>query len=72
MGSCGTLLPGMEARLVKDDGSEAGVNEPGEIWLRGGNVALGYYGDEQATKETFVDGWLRTGDKLKTDGRNIL
>ncbi|KAI0078255.1 amp dependent CoA ligase [Panus rudis PR-1116 ss-1] len=73
LGSCGILLPGMEARIVRDDGSEADWDEPGEIWLRGGNIALGYYGNERATREAFVaDGWLRTGDKLKADRSQTL
>ncbi|OBZ68897.1 putative 4-coumarate--CoA ligase 1 [Grifola frondosa] len=67
VGSCGLLLPGMEARIVRADGSLAGLNEPGELWLKGGNVALGYWGNEKATKETFVDGWLRTGDTVRAD-----
>ncbi|TCD62313.1 hypothetical protein EIP91_007080 [Steccherinum ochraceum] len=71
-GSCGILLPGMEAKLLKEDGSPAGVNEPGELWLRGGNVAMGYYNDEQATRETFIDGWVRTGDQLRADATGTL
>ena len=64
--SVGILLPGQEARIVKEDGSEAAYHEPGELWIRGPNVALGYYGNEKATKETFLpDGWLRTGDEVK-------
>ena len=67
VGSAGILLPGQEARIVREDGSEAGVGEPGELWIRGANVALGYFGNEKATRETFVDGWLRTGDTFKAD-----
>ena len=66
-GSCGIRLPGMEARILREDGSDADVDEPGEIWLRGGNVALGYYNNEDETKGTFVSGWLRTGDKVRAD-----
>ena len=45
-------------------------NEPGELWVRGPHVALGYYKNEKATKETFVNGWLRTGDlmRIREDG----
>jgi len=71
-GSAGILLPGMEAKLLRDDGSHAEIDEPGEMWLKGRNVALGYFGNEEATKETFIDGWLRTGDKFKTDGKGSL
>ncbi|KAI0926941.1 hypothetical protein AcV5_007605 [Taiwanofungus camphoratus] len=72
LGSVGLLLPGMEARIVRDDGSEADVNEPGELWVRGGNVAAGYWGNEKATKEVFVDGgWLRTGDQFRVDEKGM-
>ncbi|KAI9058427.1 acetyl-CoA synthetase-like protein [Trametes sanguinea] len=66
-GSAGVLLPGMEAKIVLEDGTLAGPNEPGELWLLGENIALGYWRNEKATKETFVDGWLHTGDKFRID-----
>lgn len=67
VGSVGVLLPGQEARIVRPDGTEADAGEPGELWVKGGNVALGYFGNEKATKETFIDGWVRTGDTFKAD-----
>ncbi|KAJ7111205.1 hypothetical protein C8R43DRAFT_1113603 [Mycena crocata] len=47
----------------------ADYNEPGEFFVKTPAAALGYFGDEAATKETFVDGWMRTGDQvsIKTD-----
>lgn len=66
-GSVGILAAGMEARTVREDGTEADVNEAGELWLRGGNVSKGYLNNTKATTETFVDGWLRTGDQFKID-----
>ncbi|KJA14497.1 hypothetical protein HYPSUDRAFT_150348 [Hypholoma sublateritium FD-334 SS-4] len=76
-GSTGVLIPGMEAMLFKDEHSipsgthsgEAGckVNEPGELWLRSKNVALGYWNNPKANRETFVGGWLRTGDRFRYD-----
>ncbi|KAI0720518.1 acetyl-CoA synthetase-like protein [Cerioporus squamosus] len=66
-GSVGLLLPGVEARIVRDDGTLAGPNEPGELWLKGENIALGYWRNEKASKETFVDGWLRTGDRFRIE-----
>lgn len=63
-GSSGSLLPGWEAKLIKPDGSEAtGYDEPGELVVRGPSVTLGYLHNEKSTKETFVDGWMRTGDE---------
>ncbi|CAL1713286.1 unnamed protein product [Somion occarium] len=69
LNSTGILLPSMEAKLTREDGSCVEIGEPGELWLRGDNIALGYFNDENATKETFIDGWLRSGDRFKTDGK---
>ena len=71
-GSAGILLPGVEARVVRDDGSLADSNESGELWIRSGCVGMGYWGNERATKETFVDGWLRTGDRVRMDKDQVL
>ena len=57
----------MEGKIVREDGTEAGVNEPGELWLRGGNIVPGYWNNEEATRKTFCDGWLKTGDQFKID-----
>ncbi|KIK61693.1 hypothetical protein GYMLUDRAFT_42715 [Collybiopsis luxurians FD-317 M1] len=67
-GSSGILLPGMEARIVRDDGSEAEFDEVGELWLKSPNVSPGYWNNETANKETFVDGWLKTGDRFSVNG----
>lgn len=66
-GSVGILMPGVEARILREDGSEAGLNEPGELWLRSGGVALGYKNNKEASRDTFVDGWLKTGDRFLVD-----
>jgi long-subunit acyl-CoA synthetase (AMP-forming) len=67
LGSTGVLIPSMEARILRDDGTDADINELGELWLRGGNVALGYWNNEKASREVFVDGWVYTGDKFYVD-----
>ncbi len=57
--SCGKPAPRMEVRIASEDP----VNIPGEIQVRGANVMLGYYKNEEATAESFTgDGWMRTGD----------
>ena len=66
--SVGKLFPAVEARILReDDGSEADVNEPGELYVRSGTVALGYWKNEKATQASFVDGWVRTGDLVRVD-----
>ncbi|KAJ7472321.1 phenylacetyl-CoA ligase [Mycena galericulata] len=64
LGSGGQLLPGTFAKVVKPDGTLAKERESGELFIKGGQVALGYYGNEKATQETFIDGWLKTGDQV--------
>jgi acyl-CoA synthetase (AMP-forming)/AMP-acid ligase II len=71
-GSTGVLLPGIEVKVVREDGNLAAVNEPGELHVRSGCVALGYRNNPKATKETFVDGWLRTGDRIRIDEDGVL
>jgi long-subunit acyl-CoA synthetase (AMP-forming) len=63
----GILNPSLEARILREDGSDAGYDEIGELVLRGPTVALGYWNNEKATKETFRDGWLYTGDRFYVD-----
>jgi acyl-CoA synthetase (AMP-forming)/AMP-acid ligase II len=67
-GSVGLLWPSLEAKVVLDDGTEAAVGKAGELYVRGRSVALGYWQNEKATKETFLPGgWLRTGDQFRVD-----
>ena len=61
-GTVGFPLPGVEVRLVCEDGRVAGVDEPGEVQVRGANVFAGYWRRDDATRAAFVDGWFRTGD----------
>lgn len=59
MGSCGKAAPRMEVRIDSPDPQHI----VGEILTRGDNVMLGYYKNEEATKQIFdADGWLHTGD----------
>ncbi|KAJ3733320.1 phenylacetyl-CoA ligase [Lentinula guzmanii] len=69
-GSAGLLKPGVRARILKEDGSFGTFDEPGELCIWSPSNALGYFENEEATRETFVDGWVRTGDEAKID-RNL-
>ena len=67
-GSVGLLSPGLEARIVREDGTDCGNGEPGELWVRGGCIFPGYFNDKEATvKVLTADGWLKTGDILAVD-----
>lgn len=67
-GSCGRLMPCVEARLVNDDGRDVAFEQgkdgqPGELWLRGPTIMKGYLNNKTATEESITpDGWFKTGD----------
>lgn len=62
--SAGPPLPGLEVRLVDENGDDVGVGTEGEIVMRSHSEPLcsGYYNDEKSTQEVFRDGWLYSGD----------
>ena len=67
LNSCGKSVVNMEVRIASADPH----NIPGEIQVKGANVFLGYYKNEEATNDVFTeDGWFRTGDMgiLDADG----
>jgi long-chain acyl-CoA synthetase len=67
-GSIGTPVPGMEMRLIDDDGNDVPEGEVGEIAIRGVAVMSGYHNREDATRDAISeDGWFRTGDMAKVD-----
>ncbi|XP_056857233.1 4-coumarate--CoA ligase-like 8 isoform X2 [Raphanus sativus] len=68
-GAAGLLSSGVEARIVDlDTGRIMGVNQTGELWLKGPSIARGYFRNEEAAKETInSEGWLKTGDLCYID-----
>jgi long-chain acyl-CoA synthetase len=70
MGSIGRAVPGVEVRIVDENGGEVAAGEPGEIITRGPHVMKGYFRKPEATSARIRDGWLYTGDvgKLGEDG----
>ena len=65
-GSCGTAVPGQEIRLVRDDGSEAEVGEPGELMVRN-NWQAEYFNRPDATSNSLHDGFFSVGDVAYRD-----
>lgn len=66
-GSCGVPAIFREMRVVGTDGVDVATGEPGELWVRGDGLFLGYHNRPEANAEAFVDGWFRTGDLAKLD-----
>ncbi len=66
--SCGPPVPVAELKIMSVDGAEElPVGEVGELWARGPMIVKGYWNKPEATAETFVDGWVRTGDLARLD-----
>jgi long-chain acyl-CoA synthetase len=70
--SIGLALPGVEIRLVDDDGRDVDEGDPGEIVVRGSNVFAGYWRKPEETEAAFRDGWFRTGDVAFRDDDGYL
>ncbi|KAH6672045.1 putative sterigmatocystin biosynthesis monooxygenase stcW [Halenospora varia] len=69
-GSVGQLDPNTECMLLDDDGNEVDLGKPGEMYIRGPQVCLRYWKNDQATRESISDDkWLRTGDVAVCDDR---
>jgi long-chain acyl-CoA synthetase len=72
-GSIGLVLPGIELRLLDEDGEDAEEGDPGEILVRGPNVFAGYWNRPQETADVLdADGWLHTGDVAYRDDDGYL
>ena len=66
--SCGPPVAAADLKVLSEDGSqEMPIGEVGELWARGPMIVKGYWKRPEATAETFVDGWVRTGDLARLD-----
>ena len=57
------------ARVIDEDGADVGIDEVGQLILKGPGIMLGYYRNEAATAEAIQDGWYHTGDLVRRDAR---
>jgi long-chain acyl-CoA synthetase len=67
LGSVGTAVPGVEVRILDDDGSDVPQGEAGEIVCKSPFVMQGYWRSDDATADAIKDGWFYTGDIGKID-----
>ena len=66
--SCGPPVAVGDLKIMSEDGAcELPAGEIGELWARGPMVVKGYWNNPGASAETFIDGWVRTGDLARLD-----
>jgi long-chain acyl-CoA synthetase len=66
--SCGPAVPVCDLKIMALDGShELPIGEVGELWARGPNIVKGYWNKPKETAETFIGGWVKTGDLARLD-----
>jgi acyl-CoA synthetase (AMP-forming)/AMP-acid ligase II len=70
--SIGRVVPGLEAKIVDDDGHALPPGQVGELLIRGPSIVKGYYNRPEATAEAIVDGWLHTGDTALMDDEGFI
>ncbi len=70
--STGVPAPTGEAKIVGENNKELPRGEVGELWYKGPIVVRGYWNKPEATAETFIDGWIKTGDLAKIDEEGFI
>jgi long-chain acyl-CoA synthetase len=70
--SCGRPCPGIDVRVVDENGKELGIGRPGEVVARGANVMRGYWNNPEETAGVFRNGLFRTGDIGYQDAEGYL
>jgi long-chain acyl-CoA synthetase len=71
-GSSGRCSAALDIRIVSESGDVLPSGTPGELQIRGASVIEGYWQRPEANAETFVDGWLRTGDVAYIDAEGYV
>ena len=72
IGSAGKAAMLIDMKIMKSETEEAAPGEQGEIWMKGANVTPGYWQRPEANAESFVDGWLKSGDIGRKDSEGYI
>jgi fatty-acyl-CoA synthase len=72
IGSAGKAVMHTEIKIVDVAGDEVAENAVGELLIRGPNITPGYWNNPGATENSFVDGWLKTGDAARVDDEGYI
>ena len=72
LGSVGQVVPGVSMSIRDDNGNVVASGADGRVWIKTDAACIGYWGDENATAEAFVDGWLDSGDVISADADGYL
>ncbi|MEZ5198194.1 MAG: AMP-binding protein [Bacteroidales bacterium] len=72
LGSMGKGIPGVELKVVNENGDKIKPGETGEIIAKGDNIMPGYYKDAKATNAAIRNGWLYTGDMATVDDEGFI
>jgi fatty-acyl-CoA synthase len=72
LGSAGKPLLHTEVKVVDEEGKELPWGEVGELYIRGPNITPGYWNNPEATKSSFEEDWLKTGDAARFDDEGFI
>jgi fatty-acyl-CoA synthase len=72
LGSVGTVIPTVAARVVDEDMNDVAVGEVGEIVYRAPTLMSGYWNNPEATAEAFAGGWFHSGDLVRMDAEGYV
>ena len=70
--SVGVPVAVCDVRIVAEDGSDLPIGGVGELWVKGPNIVKEYWHKPEASAETFIDGWVRTGDLARVDDEGFV